>query len=125
MPISGICQVTMPDSVQYNIKITSLELKLYHMTDSKSLFLSVIPQWCSGNTVASLTFRSRVQTGEKLIVAYQKFTVQKLDQMFVLISSAHKTTNHDVAYRVLKARYVDTFYNSKRQNNYHPTTRGS
>ena len=32
-----------------------------------------------------------------------QFTVQNLDQLFVLVSSAHKTTCHDMTYTVLKA----------------------
>ena len=32
-----------------------------------------------------------------------QFTVQNLDQLYVLVSSAHKTTHHDMSCIVLKA----------------------
>ena len=32
-----------------------------------------------------------------------QFTVQNLDQLYVLVSSAHKTTRHDMTCTVLKA----------------------
>ena len=38
----------------------------------------------------------------KLVVTYgQQFTVQKLDQLYVLVSSAHKTTRRDMTCTVL------------------------
>ena len=33
----------------------------------------------------------------------RQFTVQNLDQLYVLVSSAHKTTSGDMTYTVLKA----------------------
>ena len=42
----------------------------------------------------------------KLVVALTgglQFTVQNLDQLYVLVSSAHKTTCHDMTCTVLKA----------------------
>ena len=41
----------------------------------------------------------------KLVVAYQgrQFIVQNLDQLYVLVSSAHKTTCSDMTCTVLKA----------------------
>ena len=45
----------------------------------------------------------------KLVVAQAadgwQFTVQSLDQLYVLVSSAHKTAHHDMTCTVLKATY--------------------
>ena len=38
-----------------------------------------------------------------LLTDGRQFTVQNLDQMYVLVSSAHKTTCHDMTCTVLKA----------------------
>ena len=34
---------------------------------------------------------------------FQQFTVQQLDQIYVLVSTAHKTSKSDMTYTVLKA----------------------
>ena len=40
----------------------------------------------------------------RMVVSYgRQFTVQNLDQLYVPVSSAHKTTRHDMTYTVLKA----------------------
>ena len=38
----------------------------------------------------------------KLVVGYRWFTVQNSDQLYVLVSSAHKTTHHNMNCTVLK-----------------------
>ena len=38
-----------------------------------------------------------------LVVAGRKFTVQYLDQLYILVFSPYKTTHHDMTYTVLKA----------------------
>ena len=38
----------------------------------------------------------------KFLTDGRQCTVQNLDQLYVLISSAHKTTHHDMTYTVLK-----------------------
>ena len=47
---------------------------------------------------------------------YQEFTVQNLDQLHVLVSSAHKTTHRNITYAVLnvilKCKNIN-FYNTK------------
>ena len=42
---------------------------------------------------------------ENLVIAFQglQFTVQNLDQLYVLVSSAHKTTSRDMTYTMVKA----------------------
>ena len=41
----------------------------------------------------------------KMVVSYRwlQFTVQNLDQLYLLVSSAHKTTHRDMTYTMLKA----------------------
>ena len=46
----------------------------------------------------------RIYVG-KLVLSYQlgwEFTLQNLDQLYVLVTSAQKTTCHDMTYTVLK-----------------------
>ena len=38
-----------------------------------------------------------------LLTNGQQFTIQNLDQLYVLVSYAHKTTSHDITRTVLKA----------------------
>ena len=51
-----------------------------------------------------------------LVVSYtdgQQFTVQKLDQVYVLVSSSYKTIHHDMTYTLLKARLKTQINNLK------------
>ena len=63
-----------------------------------------MPQWRSGNTPAT----SEVGGSKpgpyvgKVVTDGWQFTVQNLDQLYVLVSSAHKTTRRDMTYAVLK-----------------------
>ena len=41
-----------------------------------------------------------------LLAVGQQFTVQSLDQLYVLVSSAHKTTARDMTYTVLKVMLI-------------------
>ena len=42
----------------------------------------------------------------KLLTDGRQFTVQNFDQLYVLVSSAHKTTRCDITCTVLKATYT-------------------
>ena len=65
------------------------------------------PWWRSGNTLACPT--SEVSSSNpgpcvrKLVVAYMDG--QNFDQLYVLVSSAHKTTRHEITCTVLKVTY--------------------
>ena len=64
--------------------------------------------WSHGNILAS-HLRSESQSwpdlkweGWLLRAVVRQFTVQNLDQLCVLVSSAHKATSCDITYTVLK-----------------------
>ena len=52
-------------------------------------------------TKTEVTTKPRPSYG--MVVAGQQFTEQNIDQLHVLISSAHETTHRDMTYTVLKA----------------------
>ena len=52
--------------------------------------------------------------GGKMVVSYRWLTVQNLDQLYVLVSSAYKTTRFDMTYTVLKATLNPKQINHKR-----------
>ena len=64
-------------------------------------------QWHSGNIcLPPLSSEFESQPGVKweswqLLADGQQFTVQNLDQLYVLVSSAHKTTHHDMTCTVM------------------------
>ena len=59
---------------------------------------------CGGNTLASHLFKPRTLWVESwwLLTNGRQFTVQDLDQLYVLVYPAHKTTCRDIIYTVLK-----------------------
>ena len=66
------------------------------------------PRWLSGNTLAShlwgLQFKPLTLCGKlgSCLTNGRQFTVQNLDQLYVLVSSVHKTSRPDMTCTVLK-----------------------
>ena len=65
-------------------------------------------RWCVGNTfshVPSLRFAKRKPIWERwwFLTHGRQFTVQNSDQLYVLVSSVHKTNYHDMTCKVFKA----------------------
>ena len=51
---------------------------------------------------AGVWFPARPQVGKLVVAIGQQFTVQNLDQLYILVSSALPTTHCDMTYTVLK-----------------------
>ena len=60
---------------------------------------AVVTHWSSNSGVRGSNHGPYVG---KLVVSYQTLQVQKLDQLYVLVSSVHNTTYRDMTYTVLK-----------------------
>ena len=96
-----ICYVFISNAATYLIS--------HHMLKACSHGSVIGPQWCSGNTFTShlwgRRFKPHTLCGESLslLIDGRQLTVQNLDQLYVVVSSAHKTTHCDMTCTVLKA----------------------
>ena len=68
--------------------------------------LAMVAQWyhtCLPPLRSVVQIPNPVWESWSLLTDGREFTVQNLGQLYILVSSAHKTTHRDMTYTVLKA----------------------